>query len=136
MVVDLGIVTVLALGLGGAAQLVALLLPKWVWLTTAVPAAVGVLIAVLPLSYFFITVAVTGRTVGKAMMGIRVVAKDGRPLPVARALMRAVAYLISLVPLFGGFFWILVDRDRRGWHDYIAGSRVVFAGNGRSSDHA
>ena len=25
-----------------------------------------------------------------------------------------------------GFIWILLNRDRRGWHDYIAGSRVVY----------
>jgi uncharacterized RDD family membrane protein YckC len=136
MVVDLGIVAVLALSLGGAAQLVAVLLPKWVWLTTAIPAAVGVVIAVLPLAYFFITVAVTGRTVGKALMGIQIVAKDGRQLPVLRSLLRTVAYLISLVPLFGGFLWILIDSDRRGWHDHIAGSRVVFADSVRPSDHA
>ena len=136
MVVDLGIVAVLALSLGGAAQLVEVLLPKWVWLTAAIPAAVGVLIGVLPLAYFFITVAVTGRTVGKAMMGIRVVAKDGRQLSALRSLLRTVAYLVSLVPLFGGFLWILIDGDRRGWHDHIAGSRVVFANSGHPSDHA
>lgn len=136
MAVDLGIVAVLALALGGGAQLVGVLLPKWIWLTTAIPVAVGVIIGILPLAYFFITVAVTGRTVGKALMGIRVVAKDGRRLPVMRSLLRAIAYLISLVPLFGGFLWVLVDSDRRGWHDHIAGSRVVFADSGHPSDHA
>ena len=136
MGVDLGIVAVLALALGGGAQLVGVLLPKWIWLTTAIPVAVGVIIGILPLTYFFITVAVTGRTVGKALMGIRVVAKDGRRLPVVRSLLRTIAYLISLVPLFAGFLWVLVDSDRRGWHDHIAGSRVVFADNGHPSDHA
>jgi uncharacterized RDD family membrane protein YckC len=136
MIADLGIVAVLDLALGGGAQLVAVLLPKWIWLTTAIPAAVGVVIAVLPFAYFFITVAVTGRTVGKALMGIQIVAKDGRSLPVLRSLLRTVAYVISLVPLFGGFLWILIDNDRRGWHDHIAGSRVVFADSGHPSDHA
>jgi uncharacterized RDD family membrane protein YckC len=136
MAVDLGVIAVFALALGGGAQLVALLLPKWVWLTTAVPAAAGAVIAVLPFAYFFITVAVTGRTVGKGLMGIRVVAKDGRKLRLVRAMLRTVAYLISLVPLFGGFLWILIDKDRRGWHDHIAGSRVVFADEARHSDHA
>jgi uncharacterized RDD family membrane protein YckC len=51
---------------------------------------------------------------------------DGRRLGFARTLLRTIAYLVSLVPLFAGFLWILVDRDRRGWHDHIAGSRVVF----------
>lgn len=136
MAVDLGVISALALALGGAAQLLTLFLPKSGWLTTAIPAAVGVVIGLLPFAYFFITVAVTGRTLGKGLMGIRVVGKDGRQLPVVRALLRTVAYLISLVPLFAGFLWILIDKDRRGWHDHIAGSRVVFADNARPSDHA
>jgi uncharacterized RDD family membrane protein YckC len=64
--------------------------------------------------------------VGKAVMGIRVVGINGRRLPPARALVRTVAYLVSLVPLFAGFLWVLVDRERRGWHDHIARSRVVY----------
>jgi uncharacterized RDD family membrane protein YckC len=136
MAVDLGVISALALALGGAAQLLALFLPKSGWLATAIPAAAGVVIGVLPFAYFFITVGVTGRTVGKGLMGIRVLGKDGRQLPVVRALLRTVAYLISLVPLFAGFLWILIDKDRRGWHDHIAGSRVVFAHDERPSDHA
>jgi uncharacterized RDD family membrane protein YckC len=126
MVIDLAFITALMLGAASVGQLVGLLLPKFIWLTSAVPVAVGALISVLPLAYFFLTVAVTGRTLGKAVMGLRIIRPDGRRLSVVRSFVRAVAYLVSLVPVGAGFLWILVDRDRRGWHDHIAGSRVVF----------
>ncbi|HSS92682.1 MAG TPA: RDD family protein [Candidatus Dormibacteraeota bacterium] len=127
MAIDLGvIVTVIVVGTL-LAELIGLVLPKWVWLSTAIPAAVGAVVSFVPLIYFFLAVAITGRTAGKAVMGVRVVGLDGRPLPVGRALLRTVAYLVSLIPLFAGFLWVLVDGQRRGWHDHIARSRVVYA---------
>lgn len=27
--------------------------------------------------------------------------------------------------LWLGFIWIFIDKDRRGWHDMMAGSRVI-----------
>jgi len=126
MTVDLGVVALLVVAGGSLAQLVAILLPKWVWITTAVPAAIALVISFVPLAYFFICIALAGRTAGKALMGVRVVGCDGGRLPPARALLRAVAYLVSLIPMSAGFAWVLVDRDRRAWHDHIAGSRVIY----------
>lgn len=126
MAVDLAVIAVAALGAGVAGVLAQLLLPKWVWLTWAIPAAVTTVMVIIPFAYFLIAVAVSGQTVGKAVMGLRIVRMDGRRPGFTRALVRTLAYLVSLVPLFAGFLWILVDSDRRGWHDHIAGSRVVF----------
>ena len=119
----IAIATVMASVFGAAIQVV---LPKWSWLSTAVPAGVAAFSSLVPLLYFFVLVAVSGRTIGKYFMGIRVVRADGRPLSAARAFVRTVAYVVSLVPLFAGFVWVLFDRDRRAWHDHIAGSRVVY----------
>lgn len=126
MVIDVAVIAVVAVGAGAGILLVQLLLPKWVWLTTAIPTAITAMIAILPLAYFFTTVAVSGQTVGKGVMGLHVVRMDGRRLGIPRSLLRTVAYLVSIIPLFAGFLWVLVDRDRRAWHDHIAGSRVVF----------
>ena len=116
-------VTVMASVFGAAIQVV---LPKWSWLATAVPAAVAVFSSLVPLLYFVVLIAVTGRTIGKSFMGIRVVRADGRRLSVTRSFVRTVGYVVSLLPLFAGFVWVLFDRDRRAWHDHIAGSRVVY----------
>lgn len=127
MAVDLALIAVAALGAGVAGVLAQLLLPKWVWLTWAIPAAVTGVIVIIPFAYFCISVALSGQTAGKAVMGLRIVRIDGRRPGFIRALVRTLAYLVSLVPLFAGFLWILVDPHRRGWHDHIAGSRVVFS---------
>jgi uncharacterized RDD family membrane protein YckC len=126
MAIDLAaIVTaiVMAAVLGAALQLV---LPRWSWLSTAIPAGIAIVSTFLPLVYFFALVAVTGRTVGKSVMGIRVVRADGARLSAARSLLRTIACLVSLLPVFAGFLWVLFDRDRRAWHDHLAGSRVVY----------
>ena len=126
MAIDLGVIVfaiVMAAVLGAAVQLV---LPHWSWLSTAIPAAIATVSSFIPLVYFFALVAVTGRTIGKSVMGIRVVGADGRRLSAARSLLRTIAYLVSLLPVFAGFAWVLFDRDRRAWHDHLAGSRVVY----------
>ncbi|MEU1507802.1 RDD family protein [Kitasatospora sp. NPDC005748] len=88
----------------------------------AVLAFVGVLYEVLP-------TARTGQTFGKRLVRIRVV--DAAPsaardrLSLARSLARWLARNASAVLLLG-LVWPLFDRPaRRGWHDRMAGTRVV-----------
>jgi uncharacterized RDD family membrane protein YckC len=126
MAIDLGVIVtaiVMAALLGAALRLV---LPQWTWLSTAIPAGIAAVSSFIPLVYFSTLVAVTGRTIGKSVMGIRVVGTKGRRLSVARSILRTVAYLVSLLPVFAGFLWVIFDSDRRGWHDHLAGSRVVY----------
>jgi uncharacterized RDD family membrane protein YckC len=73
----------------------------------------------------------TGQTPGKSFLGLRVVAVDGRPISVRRALRRLVGYWISAIPLFAGFLWVLIDDERRAWHDRLAATRVVYAWEAR-----
>jgi len=126
MAIDLGVLTALIVGANSLAQIVTLLLPQSLWVTYALSAGIVAVSSIMPLLYFFLLVAVTGRTLGKAVMGMRVVNRAGKRLSVARSLVRAVAYVVSIAPLFAGFLWVLVDSDRRAWHDRIAGSRVVY----------
>jgi NhaC family Na+:H+ antiporter len=35
-------------------------------------------------------------------------------------------YLAMALPLFLGFFWVLWDSKRQGWHDKIAGTQVLY----------
>jgi len=126
MGIDLGLITILMFSMASLTQLVPLLLPGWIWLSTAVPALVAAVISFVPLAYFFLTVAVAGATPGKTVMGLRIQRVGGGRLSVGRSLLRTLAYLVSLIPLFAGFLWVAVDPQRRGWHDHIAGSQVVF----------
>ena len=69
----------------------------------------------------------SGQTVGKSTLGIKVVGKNGKPLPVGRAFLRWIGFIISGLVFSLGFLWIEFNKQRRGWHDIIAGSYVVDA---------
>jgi len=65
----------------------------------------------------FILTALTGFTIGKRLLGLRVVRLDGHPVGLW-ALPRTVL-LMLVVPA------IMMDRDLRGFHDKAAGTAVV-----------
>ena len=68
-----------------------------------------------------------GATLGKALLGLRVVGPDGKPPRIGRALLRCAGYWLSAVPFMLGFLAILVDPQRRAWHDRLAKTSVVRA---------
>ncbi len=77
------------------------------------------------LAYFTLFHALLGQTVGKILMGIKVVVKDNGSISPARAFLRWCGYVLSFVPLGAGFLWAAVDRDQCAWHDSLAQTRVV-----------
>jgi uncharacterized RDD family membrane protein YckC len=72
-----------------------------------------------------------GRTLGKGLMGLRVVRKDGTNPHFLRSAVRAFGYLVSSI-LMLGFLWVLVDRRRKAWHDHLAGTWVVYSWDARA----
>ncbi len=66
------------------------------------------------------------KTLGHALLGLRVLRTDGRPLTFGPAVRRVLGYYVSFFALFLGFLWILVDDRRQGWHDKIADTVVVY----------
>ena len=69
--------------------------------------------------------ALTGRTVGMAALGLRVIDHAGRRPTLGRAIVRALGYLVSSI-LWIGFAWIIVDKRHDGFHDKIARTHVVY----------
>jgi uncharacterized RDD family membrane protein YckC len=68
-----------------------------------------------------------GATPGKIAFSLQVVdARSGARPGAGRLAARAFAYIISAAPLFLGFAWIAIDRRKQGWHDKIAGTRVIY----------
>ncbi len=65
-----------------------------------------------------------GKTVGKKLVGIRVVTTEGKPLGFARACWRDLAYLLASLPLGLGLLWVAWDPQKQGWHDKLAGTYV------------
>lgn len=66
------------------------------------------------------------RTIGQAALGLRVRRSDGRPLTLGPAIRRVIGYYLSILPLFLGFLWVLVDDRRQGWHDKLADTVVIY----------
>ncbi len=68
----------------------------------------------------------SGQTVGKRAMNIRIVDADsGGPIGYGRAVIRYFSRILSAIPCFLGFFWMLWDDNKQTWHDKIATSVVV-----------
>jgi len=66
-----------------------------------------------------------GATVGKKLMAVKIVDKDGSPVSLKKAVIRFFSYIPSLAVLLLGFLWIIWDKEKQGWHDKIAGTKVV-----------
>jgi uncharacterized RDD family membrane protein YckC len=66
----------------------------------------------------YLLTALTGFTVGKRILSIRVVRIDGRPVGLGWALVRTVLLLV-VVPA------LITDRDLRGLHDRAANTIVI-----------
>jgi len=66
-----------------------------------------------------------GTTLGGAVLGLKVVRADGRPLDFAAALVRAIGCFVSFAACGLGFFWASWTPERQAWHDIIAGTVMV-----------
>ena len=66
----------------------------------------------------FVLTALTGLTVGKRLLGIRVVRLDGKMIGPLWGLLRTVL-LLTVIPA------LLHDRDTRGLHDRASNTAVV-----------
>ena len=86
------------------------------------------------IGYPLILWTLTGQTIGKYALGVRVVRMDGRPLSFMNSVRRLFGYFISLLFLGVGFIWILLSNQRQGWHDKIAGTYVIYAWDARHSE--
>ncbi len=69
-----------------------------------------------------------GQTLGMRAWRLKVVREDGGPLTWVDALKRHLAALLSCLALGLGFVWILIDPERRAWHDRLSGTRLIRTG--------
>lgn len=92
-------------------------LPVLPWLTL-------VIWALLYCSY---PVATGGRTLGMAIVGLRVVRTSGRPAAGWQAIVRAASLPLCFLTLGIGFLLIVLRRDGRALNDLVAGTTVIYA---------
>ncbi len=75
--------------------------------------------------YYTLFTGWEGQTPGKKLLGLRVITMTGEPVGYGRALLRYIGYFVSFFLLGLGFVMIAFDRNKRGFHDFIAGTCVV-----------
>ena len=76
--------------------------------------------------YLFVGLTITWRSVGKALVGLKVVTWQGMPLSPGRAAVRVVTIPLNFLLMGIGFVGIILGRERRALHDVISGSAVVY----------
>lgn len=123
--VDLGVVVgLLGVVTWGAARMAKVplegLRPAWPYL-----AGYGLFLALVYAAYFTGT---TGQTIGKIVLGLRVVDTAGRAPGYGRALLRALLGALASVAAGLGLASMFLDPARRAFHDRLCGTRVVSPG--------
>ncbi len=86
--------------------------------------------AVTYLAFFiwntFIKQGRTGYTIGKGVLGIRLLhERSGAPLGAGMAFVRQIAHFVDSIVCYLGYLWPLWDRKRQTFADKILGSVVV-----------
>ncbi len=87
----------------------------------------GVLGTLVACVYWIFGWTFLGATVGKLVMGLRVVGPSGSRVGFWRSLRRVIGYFISAFTLGLGFLWVIVNKRRHSWADKLAGTSVVYA---------
>ncbi len=92
------------------------------------PVGLSVAWAVIALVYHLIAELATGQSLGKWLMGLKVVKVNGRPLDMAPVLLRTLGRIIDVLPAFYLVGWIAMrgpHRPPQRLGDRLAGTTVV-----------
>jgi uncharacterized RDD family membrane protein YckC len=108
----------------------------WSDLYTGRGASAELLQWLLPAAAVIIFWVARQATPGKMAISATIVdAQTGKRPTTGQFIGRYLAYYVSMIPLFLGFFWIGIDARKQGWHDKLAGTVVVRPRRGAGSVH-
>jgi uncharacterized RDD family membrane protein YckC len=124
--VDLFVIDALAILVGAAVTLIASLFGRHGSLTPLQALIGGFAWLVWGAVYFVVFWSLTGQTPGARLLGIRVSSTIGERIRIRQAFRRFWAMLLAALPLGAGFLPVLYDEQRRGLHDRIAKTVVLW----------
>ena len=76
--------------------------------------------------YFLVMTGIWGQTLGKMVLGIKVVTREGERVPWGNVFLREIiGKFVSFLLLGFGFFLIAFDPHKQGLHDRLAHTYVV-----------
>jgi len=94
----------------------------------------GLALLVFSFLYLWISYAVFGKTIGKTILGLRVVSADGHATMRARqSLIRVLTYPLSFALLGIGLLGVVFNPQRQAWHDRLARTTVVYDWGSRTA---
>jgi len=122
-----------ALIMGGVVFLIDLLVPNF-----SLPVSrglwYGATLGLWAFIYVWFSLALFGKTLGKAVLGVRVVGSDGTlTLHGRQAFVRTITYPLSFAIVGLGLVGAVFGRERRTWHDHFARSAVVYDWGSRTA---
>jgi uncharacterized RDD family membrane protein YckC len=80
---------------------------------------------VFGIAYWTVAIGWKGRTVGKLMLGMKVVRSDGSRVGYLRAFGRCWGYVLCCLTLGFGFLAIAWNKQKRGLHDLVCDTMVI-----------
>jgi uncharacterized RDD family membrane protein YckC len=93
------------------------------WLFGSIAGAGWLLVLGTYLVFFW---SLGGQSPGMRLAHLRVVDRSGAPPSLVRAAVRFPLLVVSMIPAFAGLVPVLFTERRRGLHDYLAGTVVVY----------
>jgi len=76
--------------------------------------------------YYTVLVAGLGNTAGKKLLNLKIVSATTKPLTITRTALKAF-FLITIdwIILGAGFWVVLINKNKQGWHDSVSKTYVV-----------
>lgn len=67
----------------------------------------------------------SGQTLGMQAWRIKLVSDSGQRITLVQCVLRCAAAVLSLAPAGLGYWWSLIDRDGKRWHDRLSGTHLL-----------
>jgi uncharacterized RDD family membrane protein YckC len=94
----------------------------------------GISLFVFSFLYLWISYTVFGKTIGKMVVGVRVVSSDGHIVLKGRQpFLRVLTYPLSFLFFGLGLLGVVFNPQRRAWHDRFAKTAVVYDWGSRTA---
>lgn len=123
--IDFALLSVVITTLTVLGQFVGRSLGVGMWTLRFIALGTALFGAALYVLYFVGLTVLGGQTLGKRLLGIRVLRTDGTRVRLKRSVIRYVGTWLSL-PLLWGYLLVLIDNRRQGFHDKLADTIVIY----------
>lgn len=67
-----------------------------------------------------------GQTVGMKAWRLKLINENAKPVQVSQCMLRMGMGFFSFAVIGGGFWWMLIDKKQRTWHDIASVTRIVY----------